>query len=102
MKKILLFALIFMVTGVLFAAQDVTIHKGGESTFGAAYVSTTTATMLISSATSTTTDWLLKNYGPYDVWLDTYVAISTYGVIGGRKESYRLEAGETLSPEGIR
>ena len=88
-------------SGVCYAATDVYIHKGAAMKFGKIIVKEASGTVILSTASALVdfdlSDCLIKNYGAYDIFLGSTTNVSTSGV----GEGYRLEVGESISPEGI-
>ena len=100
MKKLLLCTGMLCLFSIsVFSAPNtlVGIHKGDLDGFQEITVTSTTPSVLISTGSSVGyiyTDYLIKNYGSYDVMISTDPAIPS----GAR---YRLEVGESFSPQGI-
>jgi len=82
--------------GIVRITRYMGIHKGGAILGYPVYVSSVTATVLISDSTGELTDYIIKNYQGNDVWIDEDSTVTT----SGTEEGYRFELGETVSPQG--
>ena len=68
----------------------------GNANDGKKVIVGTTAMILISTATMNINDYIIKNYGPYDIWIDSHSTVE----VSGTNEGYRLEVGESISIHG--
>ena len=85
--------------GSIYAAIDVDVTsnlKGGACDGYAVSVSSLTAATIMA-ASGLNTDWMMKNYGPYDVFIDSHAQVN----ISGTDQGYRFEVGEAIPMQGI-